>query len=272
MALTRDIKEHMEVVGADGVPIGTVDRIEQSRIKLTRKDSGEGSHKGHHHYLPVGLIANIEGNRVHLSTTGANAFMFREEEDEGSSSLVTGGQTSVSQSSQHASSSSNRRPSSSATSKFLPSWAAPVLSVAALTAAGAYFARNRTTETERFDLQLQTDENVRLISSSKVEGTPVIGRDGKRLGQIDSFMVDKYSGRVAYAVLSFGGTMGFGESLFPLPWSSLTYDENKDGYVLGIGAEELSRAPKFKPSEAPEFNADFRRSVHRAHGVVVLAR
>jgi hypothetical protein len=272
MALTRDIKEHMEVIGADGVPIGTVDRVEQNRIKLTRKDSGQGSHQGHHHYLPLGLVSNVEGNRVFLSTTGANAIMFREEEDEGSASLVTSGQSPRSQGIQRSSSSSNERSSTSAKSSSLPSWAAPALGLAALTAAGAYFARNRKTETEQFDLQLQTDENMRLISSSKVEGTAVFGRDGERLGRIDSFMVDKYSGRVAYAVLSFGGTMGFAESLFPLPWSALTYDEKKDGYVLAISADQLSRAPKFKPSEAPEFNADYRRSVHRAHGVVVLSR
>jgi hypothetical protein len=198
--------------------------------------------------------------------------MFREEEDEGSANLVTGGRSRSSKGSQGNSSISNDRRSASAKSSSLPSWAAPLLGVAALTAAGAYFASNRKTKTERFDLQLQTDEDIRLISSKKVEGTTVFGRNGERTGHIDSFMVDKYSGRVAYAVLSFGGTMGFGESLFPLPWSALTYDENRDGYVLSISAEQLSRAPKFKPSEAPEFNADYRRSVHRAHGVVVLAR
>lgn len=272
MALTRDIKEHMEVIGADGVPIGTVDRVEQNRLKLMRKDSGEGRHKGHHHYLPVGLVANVEGNRVHLSTTGANAFMFREEEDEGSANLVTGDRSREREGIQRTHSTSSDRPAPSAKSTSLPSWAAPVLGVAALTAAGAYFARNRRTETEQFELQLQTDENIRLISSKKVEGTTVFGEDGERIGHIDSFMVDKYSGRVAYAVLSFGGTMGFGESLFPLPWSSLTYDENLDGYVLSISAEQLSRAPKFKASEAPEFNPGYRRSVHRAHGIVVLAR
>jgi hypothetical protein len=249
-----------------------VDAVEQNRIKLTRGDSGQGSHQGHHHYLPVGLVSNVEGNRVFLSATGANAIMFREEEDEGSASLVTDGQSRETESSQRTPSTSSRRPSPRAKPSSLPSWAAPALGVAALTAAGAYFVRNRKTETERFELQLQTDENIRLISSKKVEGTAVIGRDGKQLGHIESFMVDKYSGRVAYAVLSFGGTMGFGESLFPLPWSSLTYDENQDGYVLNISAEELSSAPKFKASETPEFNADYRRSVHRAHRVVVLAR
>ena len=52
-----DIKEHMEVIGADGVHVGTVDRVEGNRIKLTKKDSGEGSHKGHHHFVDGSLIA-----------------------------------------------------------------------------------------------------------------------------------------------------------------------------------------------------------------------
>ena len=61
------IKQHMEVIGADGVHIGTVDRVEGGRIKLTKKDSGEGSHKGHHHFIDKALIAEVEGNRVRLS-------------------------------------------------------------------------------------------------------------------------------------------------------------------------------------------------------------
>ena len=55
----KQVKEHMKVIGADGAPVGTADRIEGDRIKLTKKDSGEGSHKGHHHYVPTALIAVI---------------------------------------------------------------------------------------------------------------------------------------------------------------------------------------------------------------------
>ena len=77
---TPKIKEHMEVIGADGVHVGTVDRIEGHRIKLTRRDSGEGSHKGHHHYVPVGLVAEIEGNTVRLSANAAVAVTMEEEQ------------------------------------------------------------------------------------------------------------------------------------------------------------------------------------------------
>jgi hypothetical protein len=74
-----EIKEHMEVIGADGVHIGTVDRLEGSRIKLTKKDSGEGAHKGHHHYIDRGLVADVEGNKVRLSANAAVAVTMEEE-------------------------------------------------------------------------------------------------------------------------------------------------------------------------------------------------
>lgn len=74
-----DIKEDMEVIGADGVHVWTVDKVEGNRIKLTKKDSGEGSHKGHHHYIDWGLIAEVEGDKVRLSATGAVAVTMEEE-------------------------------------------------------------------------------------------------------------------------------------------------------------------------------------------------
>ena len=61
------IKEHMEVIGADGTHVGTVDRVEKNRIKLVKKDSGEGKHKGHHHFIDASLVAEVEGNKVRLS-------------------------------------------------------------------------------------------------------------------------------------------------------------------------------------------------------------
>jgi hypothetical protein len=79
MADLSQIKEHMDVIGADGVHVGTVDHVDGERIKLTKKDSGEGGHEGHHHYVPGGLVADIEGDTVRLSATGANAVLFEEE-------------------------------------------------------------------------------------------------------------------------------------------------------------------------------------------------
>ena len=74
------IKEHAEVIGADGAHVGTVDHFDGDRIKLTKADSGEGAHKGHHHYISQGLIADVgDDGTVRLSATGANAIMFEEE-------------------------------------------------------------------------------------------------------------------------------------------------------------------------------------------------
>ncbi|MDX2209757.1 MAG: DUF2171 domain-containing protein [Sphingopyxis sp.] len=80
MADLTQIAEHMEIIGADGVHVGTVDKVEGDRIKMTKADSG--SHGDHHHYLSGGLVAAVEGNQVRLSATGASA-MLLEEEDNG---------------------------------------------------------------------------------------------------------------------------------------------------------------------------------------------
>jgi len=79
MADTSAIKEHMDVIGADGVHVGTVDKVEGDRIKLTKKDSGIGSHQGHHHFISTGLVAEVEGDKVRLSANADVAVTFEEE-------------------------------------------------------------------------------------------------------------------------------------------------------------------------------------------------
>jgi hypothetical protein len=240
MADISQVREHMEVIGADGVHVGTVDKVEGKRIKLTRKDSG--SHSDHHHYISQGLIATIEGDRIRLSANGDAAVLLEEEE---------GGEA--------------------ITDKRLWNWnkigvgAAAALGVAAAAAGAAKLVQQqqqrRPAGEDDFELRLETDENVRLISSKKVEGTPVVGKNGESLGNIQSFMVDKYTGRVAYAVMSFGGTMGVGASLFPLPWPILDYDVEKDGYALDITKEQLANAPRFEQNKEPEFDPEYRRTL-----------
>ncbi|MCL6729976.1 DUF2171 domain-containing protein [Sphingomonas hankyongi] len=79
----EDIREHMEVIGADGVHIGTVDRVEDNRIKLIRADSGV-AHTEHHHFIPRGLVAEVEGDKVRLTAKGdVVADLFEEEESGG---------------------------------------------------------------------------------------------------------------------------------------------------------------------------------------------
>ena len=78
----ENIREHMEVIGADGVHLGTVDRVEGDRIKLIRADSGVG-HEQHHHYVPRGLVADVEGDKVRLSARGDVAADLFEQEESG---------------------------------------------------------------------------------------------------------------------------------------------------------------------------------------------
>ena len=86
-----------------------------------------------------------------------------------------------------------------------------------------------------------------LIGSDKVEGTPVYRPDGKRAGQIERVMIDKLSGKVAYAVMSFGGFLGIGEDYYPLPWSLLTYNPALGGYEVNIGRGAAHRRSEIRP-------------------------
>ena len=88
-------------------------------------------------------------------------------------------------------------------------------------------------------------ETVSLIGSDKVEGTAVYGADDKKIGNIQRVMIDKISGKVAYAVTSFGGFMGIGEDYYPLPWPTLKYDTRLEGYRTGLTIDQLKGAPKF---------------------------
>jgi PRC-barrel domain len=110
---------------------------------------------------------------------------------------------------------------------------------------------------------IAADETDRLIASNKVEGTTVYNRTGEHLGEVYNFMVDKYSGQVAYAVMSFGGFLGIGEKYHPLPWKVLTYDTGLGGYVVDLDEETLRGAPIFDRNESPEWGSrDWDRRIH----------
>ncbi len=79
--MTKDkIARNMEVIGADGVRVGTVDDVANERIRLAKHDSGAGQHKGHAHFIALGLVADVEGQRVRLSANAAVAVTFEEEQ------------------------------------------------------------------------------------------------------------------------------------------------------------------------------------------------
>lgn len=92
-----------------------------------------------------------------------------------------------------------------------------------------------------------------LISAEKVIGTSVYNAQGNSLGSIHDLMLEKRGGRVAYAVMSFGGFLGIGERYHPLPWNVLTYDERQGGYNVGLSTDQLRNAPAFSESELEDF-------------------
>jgi sporulation protein YlmC with PRC-barrel domain len=87
--------------------------------------------------------------------------------------------------------------------------------------------------------------NHRCVSSEDVNGTEVYGTDGKNIGEIDHLIIDKVTGRVAYAVMSFGGFLGLGHSHYPIPWSALRYDTSLGGFRTDITEQQLKDAPEF---------------------------
>ena len=107
---------------------------------------------------------------------------------------------------------------------------------------------------------LRTRETGSLIGSDKVEGTDVYNSAGDRVGTIERVMLDKFSGRVAYAVMSFGGFLGLGSDYYPLPWSLLTYNERLGGYEVNVTEDQLRRAPKFRKEEPWAYGSRDRES------------
>lgn len=102
--------------------------------------------------------------------------------------------------------------------------------------------------------ELVVNETISLIAADKVEGTPVYNADDEKLGTVDKLMIDKVSGKVSYAVMSFGGFLGMGENYHPLPWDALTYDVDKDGYVISLTREQLEGAPQYDRSSEPDWS------------------
>jgi PRC-barrel domain protein len=111
------------------------------------------------------------------------------------------------------------------------------------------------------------DETSRLIASDKVEGTAVYNAQGERMGSIYTLMIDKYSGQVSYAVMSFGGFLGIGERYHPLPWKALTYDTRLGGYVVDVARDRLADAPSYGRDETPWSDPAYGRRVGDYYGV-----
>ncbi len=103
-----------------------------------------------------------------------------------------------------------------------------------------------------------------LVSSTDVNGTPVYGQDGSHIGTIDHLMIDKASGRVAYAVMGFGGLFGLGEEHYPVPWSKLSYDTAQDGFQTDLTKPEVEGAPRHAPGWHED--RDWEQRLHEHYG------
>ena len=94
------------------------------------------------------------------------------------------------------------------------------------------------------------DATHELISSARVEGTPVFGSDGNKLGTIQSVLIHKISGQAVYAVLAFGGFLHRREYVHPVLWDQLHYDVERHGYVVKLTREQIEGGPKVRLAEA----------------------
>ena len=106
-----------------------------------------------------------------------------------------------------------------------------------------------------------------LIAAEKVTGTNVYNRAGEHLGSIEDIMMDKVSGRAIYAVMSFGGFLGMGESYHPLPWATLTYDTSQDGYVVDLDKQKLEGAPTYDNNDGFNWTPEYGRKVDSFYNV-----
>jgi hypothetical protein len=96
-------------------------------------------------------------------------------------------------------------------------------------------------------------ETRRLIASDRVEGTAVYNTKREHLGKIHNFMVDKVSGQVDYAIMSFGGFLGLGSAYYPIPWQRLQYDTALGGYVVDLDKQVLQGAPNYTQDANPDW-------------------
>jgi hypothetical protein len=120
--------------------------------------------------------------------------------------------------------------------------------------------------------QLAEKATISLIAASKVKGTLVFNTSGEPLGSIHDLMLDKHSGQVKYALMSFGGFLGVGEQFHPLPWAELRYSAQFGGYVANLDKSRLRDAPVFDAAETPDWSsASYYNSIDSYYGATIFA-
>lgn len=122
-----------------------------------------------------------------------------------------------------------------------------------------------------YDDVRKADANIKethdLIASDKVEGTKVYDPAGEHIGSIERILVEKRSGKVSYAVLSFGGFLGIGSDHYPLPWTKLNYDQDLGGYRVDVTKAQLEGAPKYERENDEYWTEENGRRVYDYYGV-----
>lgn len=115
------------------------------------------------------------------------------------------------------------------------------------------------------------DPNIRethsLVASDMVVGTSVYDPNDNKIGQVERLILEKTSGRVSYAVLSFGGFLGIGEDYYPVPWQMLTYDESVGGFRVNITREQVENAPHYRASDEYDWSTENGRRVSDYYGI-----
>jgi sporulation protein YlmC with PRC-barrel domain len=109
----------------------------------------------------------------------------------------------------------------------------------------------------------------RVLAASTLEGDSVRNSAGENIGKVDEIMIDIPSGRVAYAVLSFGGVLGMGSKLFAVPWGALTVDEDEKCFILDVDNRTLEAAPGFDKDNWPDMaDSTWGAETYRYYGQV----
>lgn len=119
------------------------------------------------------------------------------------------------------------------------------------------------------DQQANSKPKNRFVASNLMANPLVYNRGGHKLGTIHSFIVEKQTGQVAYAILSFGGFLGLGQKYHPLPWESLTYDLGRDGYLVTVDKAMLEGSPSYRPDDAPQFDDAYGQRVSTYYGMPI---
>lgn len=115
---------------------------------------------------------------------------------------------------------------------------------------------------------LSRNETATLIAASKVNGTNVYNLQGESIGSIYNVMLDKRSGKVAFAIMSFGGFLGLGEKYHPLPWSLLRYNDRQGGYIVDLSRDRLEGAPSYAAGSTPDWsNRAYGQEIDTYYGV-----